>query len=56
MYKDLRRKYIYDVREYNKEEQLFLNSSTDVIRAVAMLLYHVFKRRREAADDEFAVI
>ena len=49
---DHRRKYVYNLREFNRVDKLFseCDSWATCKRNIAMFLYHVFKRRRQAAD------
>ena len=54
VYEDLRRKFMYNFRDFNRVEQLLSSIDTYTIRDMAMFLYYALKRRREAAGEEFA--
>ena len=54
VYEDIRQKFLYGIREFNRVERLFRVNDTYMIRSIAMFLYYAFKRRREAAEVDFA--
>ena len=54
VYEDIRQKFLYSIREFNRVERLFTVNDTYMIRSIAMFLYYAFKRRREAAEVDFA--
>ena len=54
VYEDLRKKYVYNIRDFNRVDKLFSECDSWGVRNIAMFLYHVFKRRREAVDVVYA--